>query len=143
MGNLFNTKMLLHRKFDLKGSTLGRTAGETVRDGGATIGLRRDYETSDVTAQRNVNPALYPPPCPTLYSLTRPLPQAPLTWMILTSSTRTSTCRAPSSWSAAGTSGCSTRSKPTARYWRPARWGGIGPKAGEVQYRVPVEEVLR
>ncbi|GAX73550.1 hypothetical protein CEUSTIGMA_g1001.t1 [Chlamydomonas eustigma] len=27
MGNLFNTKMLLHQKFDLKGSTLGRTAG--------------------------------------------------------------------------------------------------------------------
>lgn len=27
MANLFNTKMLLHHKFDLKGSTLGRTAG--------------------------------------------------------------------------------------------------------------------
>ena len=32
MENIFNTKMVLHRRFDLKGSTLGRTAGVATPD---------------------------------------------------------------------------------------------------------------
>jgi hypothetical protein len=32
MANLFNSKVLLHQKFDLKGSTLGRTAGNASLD---------------------------------------------------------------------------------------------------------------
>ena len=40
MGNVFQTEAILHRKFDLKGSTHGRTAGACVADPAAILKAR-------------------------------------------------------------------------------------------------------
>lgn len=40
MGNVFQTEAILHRKFDLKGSTHGRTAGAKVADPTAILKAR-------------------------------------------------------------------------------------------------------
>ena len=40
MGNVFPTETQLHRRFDLKGSTLGRTAGARVNEPNTTLKVR-------------------------------------------------------------------------------------------------------
>ena len=40
MGNVFQTEAVLHRKFDLKGSTHGRTAGARASDPHAVLKAR-------------------------------------------------------------------------------------------------------
>ena len=46
MGNVFPTEVPLHRKFDLKGSTLGRTAGPKANEPGATLKARLCFPPS-------------------------------------------------------------------------------------------------
>ena len=41
MGNVFQTEAVLHRRFDLKGSTHGRTAGARAADPAAILKARR------------------------------------------------------------------------------------------------------